>query len=228
MQAGLRDRRKRLGIVLASAAVLAVGGSVPLAYAGGGDGDHGGRNDLRASLTGAKEVPGPGDPDGRGTARVSLKGNRICFDLSWRISMLRPPPTSTSVPEETRDPLWWVYSAFQHRASAPRSRPWADALMPTERWLPPSDATRATTTSTSTTWPTRPEQSGDNFTSRGTTSGRPSLTEPPTSTPTGPNTSSATGGGHLQPAQPSRRALEQAGPRRTAGCSADCPDPARR
>jgi hypothetical protein len=84
MQAGLQDRRKRLGIVLASAAVLAVGGSVPLAYAGGGHGDHGGRNELRASLTGAKEVPGPGDPDGRGTARVSLKGNRICFDLSWR------------------------------------------------------------------------------------------------------------------------------------------------
>ncbi|MEJ7819820.1 MAG: CHRD domain-containing protein [Rubrobacteraceae bacterium] len=39
---------------------------------------------LTASLTGANEVPGPGDPDGTGTAVVSVKpsAERLCFELS--------------------------------------------------------------------------------------------------------------------------------------------------
>jgi hypothetical protein len=41
-------------------------------------------NRLTAFLTGAKEVPGPGDPDGRGRADIQLGEGRICFDLSWR------------------------------------------------------------------------------------------------------------------------------------------------
>lgn len=39
---------------------------------------------LTAFLTGAKEVPGPGDPDGRGRAEVTLGHGKLCFDLSWR------------------------------------------------------------------------------------------------------------------------------------------------
>ncbi|MBA3885430.1 MAG: CHRD domain-containing protein [Acidobacteria bacterium] len=44
---------------------------------------HGGRP-LETTLTGAAEVPGPGDPDGTGTARVTLNpGQReICFALT--------------------------------------------------------------------------------------------------------------------------------------------------
>jgi hypothetical protein len=84
MTQAVQHRIKRAGIALAAAAVLAVGGSAPLAYAGGQHDHHRSHNHLRASLTGAKEVPGPGDPDGRGTARVSLKGDRICYKLSWR------------------------------------------------------------------------------------------------------------------------------------------------
>jgi hypothetical protein len=38
---------------------------------------------LAASLKGAKEVPGPGDPDGRGRAFVRLGGGRACFVLEW-------------------------------------------------------------------------------------------------------------------------------------------------
>ena len=83
--AGGNQSKRRLAIILASATVLAVGGGAPLAYGDGGDHDgHHGRNVLRATLTGAKEVPGPGDPDGRGKATVSLKGERICYKLSWR------------------------------------------------------------------------------------------------------------------------------------------------
>jgi hypothetical protein len=37
------------------------------------------------ALTGAAEVPGPGDPDASGTAFVSLNQGlgEVCFDLSW-------------------------------------------------------------------------------------------------------------------------------------------------
>jgi hypothetical protein len=40
---------------------------------------------LHATLTGAAEVPGPGDPDGTGKARIRLnQGQRkVCFRLSW-------------------------------------------------------------------------------------------------------------------------------------------------
>jgi hypothetical protein len=38
---------------------------------------------LAASLTGAQEVPGPGDPDGSGRAVVKLSGDRACFLLKW-------------------------------------------------------------------------------------------------------------------------------------------------
>lgn len=45
--------------------------------------DHGGRP-LTATLTGAAEVPGPGDPDGSGTAVVTLNRGQqeVCFELT--------------------------------------------------------------------------------------------------------------------------------------------------
>lgn len=44
---------------------------------------HGGKP-LEAVLTGAAEVPGPGDPDGTGTARITLNPGQgeICFELT--------------------------------------------------------------------------------------------------------------------------------------------------
>jgi hypothetical protein len=40
---------------------------------------------LSATLTGAAEVPGPGDADASGAARVTLNEGQgaICFDLDW-------------------------------------------------------------------------------------------------------------------------------------------------
>ena len=38
---------------------------------------------LAATLDGANEVPGPGDPDGRGRAFVTLAGDQACFLLAW-------------------------------------------------------------------------------------------------------------------------------------------------
>jgi CHRD domain len=43
----------------------------------------GGATVLAAGLRGAKEVPGPGDPDGRGRAVVRLAGGKACFALEW-------------------------------------------------------------------------------------------------------------------------------------------------
>jgi hypothetical protein len=39
----------------------------------------------RATLTGAKEVPGPGDPNGTGRARLKLypQKGKICYRVSW-------------------------------------------------------------------------------------------------------------------------------------------------
>jgi hypothetical protein len=39
---------------------------------------------VKASLTGAAEVPGPGDPDGGGTVQVALNPdkNEVCYDLT--------------------------------------------------------------------------------------------------------------------------------------------------
>lgn len=44
---------------------------------------------LVAGLHGANEVPGPGDPDGRGLALVRTGRSRVCFALGW--SGLAPP-----------------------------------------------------------------------------------------------------------------------------------------
>jgi hypothetical protein len=39
---------------------------------------------LRATLTGAAEVPGPGDPDGSGSARITINVGRgqLCYELT--------------------------------------------------------------------------------------------------------------------------------------------------
>lgn len=47
------------------------------------DADHGGRP-LSAALTGSAVVPGPGDPDGSGTAQLTLNQGQgeVCFEIS--------------------------------------------------------------------------------------------------------------------------------------------------
>jgi hypothetical protein len=70
-------RRRALAAALAAALVF---GLTVLAAPGAAAGN---ATLLSASLTGAAEVPGPGDPDGRGQARVELAGDRACFLLRW-------------------------------------------------------------------------------------------------------------------------------------------------
>jgi hypothetical protein len=78
-----------------AAAVLAVLGALLLALpasgvstADGTSGD-GPLATLRANLTGEKEVPGPGDPDGSGTAVVKVFRAKICYTLRVENIQLR-------------------------------------------------------------------------------------------------------------------------------------------
>jgi hypothetical protein len=41
------------------------------------------RQPLTARMTGKREVPGPGDPDGRGTAFIGIRGTTVRFALTW-------------------------------------------------------------------------------------------------------------------------------------------------
>ncbi len=42
------------------------------------------RATLEASLTGEKEVPGPGDPNGRGEADVKVYKEKVCYELTFK------------------------------------------------------------------------------------------------------------------------------------------------
>ncbi|WP_109208824.1 MULTISPECIES: CHRD domain-containing protein [Microbacterium] len=55
-----------------------------LAFAGVAQADDGGRP-FTVTLTGAAEVPGPGDPDASGTASLRLNPGQgeICLDIEW-------------------------------------------------------------------------------------------------------------------------------------------------
>jgi hypothetical protein len=86
-----RTGRRLLTVALAAiTAALMLAASVG-AHGRDDDGDrHGKRHHhgklLTANLSGAKEVPGPGDEDGKGKAAVKVKPSdgRLCFALRWR------------------------------------------------------------------------------------------------------------------------------------------------
>ena len=68
---------KRLGLVVAALALV-------LALAAMATAKNGGRP-LSATLTGANEVPGPGDSDATGAAdlRLNQGRHRVCFSVNW-------------------------------------------------------------------------------------------------------------------------------------------------
>jgi CHRD domain len=73
--------RSRLAVLVALVATL-IGVLAAAGAAGAGDG---GRSLSATPLTGAQEVPGPGDPDASGTADIVLnQGKRtVCFTVTW-------------------------------------------------------------------------------------------------------------------------------------------------
>lgn len=73
--------RRRIGILGTVAAVLAVVGLIALQTVASAD-----VRTRKARLTGAKEVPNPGDTDGTGNARVRINDEKgkVCFTLKWQ------------------------------------------------------------------------------------------------------------------------------------------------
>jgi hypothetical protein len=77
----------RLIAVVALAAVAAFGLTTTVGAKGNKTGKRAGKGKvLKANLKGKAEVPGPGDPDGKGKAlvRVNPSKGRVCFRLSWK------------------------------------------------------------------------------------------------------------------------------------------------
>lgn len=79
-----RKSLRLLGVAFCAAAVMAL---VLVVSAGAGPGHRGGakKAGLKAKLTGANEVPGPGDADGKGRARIFVlkQFDAVCFRLKW-------------------------------------------------------------------------------------------------------------------------------------------------
>ena len=77
----MKQRRLFAALMLAAILALAIAGPASAAKLGGGD--QGGRL-LTTTLTGAEEVPNPGDPDGTGFAAVTVNPGQgvLCYELS--------------------------------------------------------------------------------------------------------------------------------------------------
>jgi hypothetical protein len=76
-------KQRRLFATLMLAAILALALAGPASAAKLGGADQGGRL-LTTTLIGTEEVPGPGDPDGRGFAAVTVNPGKglVCYELS--------------------------------------------------------------------------------------------------------------------------------------------------
>src|SRR6266540_1117082 len=82
--------RRSLSLVLTVSVMALVLGAV------GGAASAGGRP-LATTLSGANEIPGPGDPDGSGTALITLNQGQgeVCFSIS--VSDITLPATAAHV-----------------------------------------------------------------------------------------------------------------------------------
>ena len=77
----MKQRRLFAALMLAAILALALAGPASAAKLGGAE--QGGRL-LTTTLTGAAEVPGPGDPDGTGFAAVTVNPGQglVCYEVS--------------------------------------------------------------------------------------------------------------------------------------------------
>ena len=91
------NKRMMTLVTLVALACLTFGGTLLAAPLRDGDG-----MTLMARLSGAAEVPGPGDPDGTGMATVTVNDDdEICFELS--VSNITLPAAAAHIHEGTAD-----------------------------------------------------------------------------------------------------------------------------
>ena len=90
----MKGRRLLLSLVLAAVVALALAGAASAAKLDVAD--HGGRP-FSTELTGAAEVPGPGDPDGSGTATITVNPGQE--EVCWTIEAegIQLPATSAHI-----------------------------------------------------------------------------------------------------------------------------------
>lgn len=97
---GDRLMSRRQSALAALVLSLLLGGIAVLAYPASAErlagSDHGGRP-LTAPLTGAAEAPGPGDPDGAGSAVITLNQGQgeVCWEIS--VSGITLPATAAHI-----------------------------------------------------------------------------------------------------------------------------------
>jgi hypothetical protein len=77
----MKGRRLLLSLALAALVALALAGAASAAKLD--DADQGGRP-LSTVMTGAAEVPGPGDPNGRGTSTITVNPGQeeVCWEIT--------------------------------------------------------------------------------------------------------------------------------------------------
>ena len=94
----MRTKATGLGLAL-------VAGVVAFALVGGAAAHSPSDDFLRANLSGEKEVPGPGDPNGWGRAKVRVfpQREKVCFRLRWKHIEARRR-TSTRAPGPRQGP----------------------------------------------------------------------------------------------------------------------------
>jgi hypothetical protein len=83
-------RLGRLGLMSALAFVCAIVFAAPALAEPSADGDCKGGRPLSATLTGAAEAPGPGDPDGSGTANVRVNPGQECISYDITVQDIEP------------------------------------------------------------------------------------------------------------------------------------------
>jgi hypothetical protein len=90
----MKGRRPLLALGLAALVTLALAGAASAAKLDVAD--HGGRP-LSTTLTGSAEVPGPGDPDGSGTAAITVNPGQeeACWEL--HVSDITLPATAAHI-----------------------------------------------------------------------------------------------------------------------------------
>ena len=83
-------RLARFGLMSALTLICAIVFASPAFAAPKADGECNGGRPLTATLTGEAEVPGPGDPDGSGTANVRVNPGQGCISYDLTVENIQP------------------------------------------------------------------------------------------------------------------------------------------
>ncbi len=99
----MNNLRIKLGTVAISSAIaLTMFATSAIAFRGSGDFV---RSRFVAVMLGSEEVPGPGDPDGFGIAKVNIQQNQVCVDVKVRRIATATAAHIHSAPEGTAGPV---------------------------------------------------------------------------------------------------------------------------